>query len=217
MTVEGETVQVWNRGTSASANLFYNADHLDSDYNGVDLMATKRMSNRWSLLAGASFGRARSATRGGDRANPNNTENPYDDNPLNANDRPWSTRASGNYEAPYQIFVSGTWQFQSGAPETTTVLVPANAVTPNLAQGAQAVQVLPTGDVRFPNIAQLDLSIRKSFRLGGSKRFTPRLDVFNLTNESSITSWVTQLGPTYHRPSLIQHGRMWKFDFTYDF
>ena len=96
-------------------------------------------------------------------------------------------------------------------------MLAANAVTPNLAQGAQAVQVLPTGDVRFPNIAQLDLSIRKSFRLGGSKRFTPRLDVFNLTNESSITSWVTQLGPTYHRPSLIQHGRMWKFDFTYDF
>ena len=123
---------------------------------------------------------------------------------------------SGNVELPWQFFVSGTWQHQTGAPETTTVSVTNATVT--LAQGTQVVQVAPVGDVRFPNVAQLDLNIRKSFTLSGTgQRLTPRVEIFNATNESTITARVTQLGPTYHRPSLIQHGRLIKFELGYDF
>ena len=135
---------------------------------------------------------------------------------MSAADRPWSYRVSGNVELPRQIFVSGTWQHQIGAPETTTVSVTNATVT--LAQGTQVVQVAPLGDVRFPNVAQLDLNIRKSFTLpGSSQRLTPRIEMFNLTNEGTITAWVSQLGPTYHRPSLIQHGRLIKFELGYEF
>ena len=48
------------------------------------------MSRRWSLLSGASFGRTRRASRGGNRNDPNVLA-AFDDNPLW---RPWSYRAS---------------------------------------------------------------------------------------------------------------------------
>jgi len=211
----GETVQVWNRPSTASANLFYNSSETNTDYKGTDLSVTKRFSKRWSMLSGATFGRARQTTRGGNRNDPN-IVNAYDDNPLSAADRPWSYRVSGNIELPWQVFVSGTWQHQVGAPETTTVTVTNASVT--LAQGTQVVQMAPVGDVRFPNVAQLDLNIRKTIPLGATgQRLTPRVEMFNLTNESTITAWVSQLGPTYHRPSLIQHGRLIKFELGYEF
>ena len=213
--VSGQTVQVWNRPSSASANLFYNSGETDTNYDGADLSLTKRFNRRWSMLSGATFGRARVATRGGNRNDPN-ILNAYDDNPLSTADRPWSYRVSGNYELPWQFFVSGTWQHQIGAPETTTVSVTNATVT--LAQGTQVVQVAPLGDVRFPNVAQLDLNIRKTFTIpGSSQRLTPRVEIFNATNEATITAWVTALGPTYHRPSLIQHGRLIKFELGYEF
>ena len=120
--VSGETVQVWNRPSTASANLFYNSGETDTDYKGVDLSVSKRFSKRWSMLSGATFGRARLTTRGGNRNDPN-ILNTYDDEPISGADRPWSYRVSGQYELPWQVFVSGTWQHQVGAPETTTVSV----------------------------------------------------------------------------------------------
>ena len=41
----------------------------------------------------------------------------------------------------------------------------------------------------------------------------PRIDFYNLTNEAVITNWLTTLGPTYHRASTVQQGRMIKLGF----
>jgi hypothetical protein len=113
--------------------------------------------------------------------------------------------------------VSATGQYQIGAPETTTVLVTNQTIT--LAQGSQSVIVAPIGNVRLPNIAQLDLDVRRPFRLGqtGRTRVAPRLEFFNATNNDTITGWVTQLGPTYHTPSSIQRGRLIKLELDLDF
>ena len=47
---------------------------------------------------------------------------------------PWSYRASGVYEFPYQISLSATGQYYQGFPENTTVSVGNNTVA--LTQGA---------------------------------------------------------------------------------
>jgi hypothetical protein len=209
----GRTVQVWNRGTAASANLHSNSKDADTNYHGGDITLRKRMSDRWSMQGGASFGKVTAATRGGNRNDPNITS-AFDSNVITEGDRPWSYRLSGVYELPYQLFLSGTWQFQAGPPETTIVLVTNQTIA--LAQGNQSVQVAPVGDVRFPNTATLDLNIRKVWRLG-RQTLAPRLEIFNATNESTITAWVSQLGPTYHRPSGLQRGRLIKLELAYDF
>jgi hypothetical protein len=43
------------------------------------------------------------------------------------------------------------------------------------------------------------------------------IDIFNATNESTISAWVTQLGPTYHRPSTIQRARLIKVGLNIEF
>jgi hypothetical protein len=211
----GETVQVWRRPSAASANLFYNSSDLDTDYNGVDLTLSKRMSNRWSLLAGATFSQYLGTTAGGNRNDPNIVLNPYDADRTLGNDRPWSYRVSGVHQLPYEVSVSGTWMYQAGGPETTTVVVRNDTIT--LPQGSQTVVVREVGSVRLPTQTTLDLNFRKDFRLGSGQRLVPRLEIFNVLNNSSIQSWVTTLGPTYQRPSLIQHGRLWKLEMAYDF
>jgi hypothetical protein len=210
----GQTVQVWNRGTTAAAFLNYNDPDLDLTYHGLDVTLTKRMNHRWSMTGGGSFGHARVKSRGGDRNDPNVIESPYDTG-VPFGDRPWSYRMTGVYQAPWDLSVSGTWQYMIGAPETTTVLVTNQTIS--LAQGNQSVVVAPVGDVRLPNIASLDLSVRRRFVLGPGKSLSPRIDIFNATNQATISGWVSQLGPTYHNPSEIQRGRLIKFELAYDF
>jgi len=210
----GKTVQVWNRGTSASAFLNYNSPELDLNYNGLDVTLTKRMGNGFSLAGGASFGRARVTTRGGNRNDPNITESPYDAGLPNS-DAPWSYRLSGVYLLPYDISFSGTAQYQVGAPETTTVLVTNQTIS--LAQGNQSVVVAPIGDIRLPNIVEIDINVRRSFKVGRSQRISPRFEVFNVTNNATINGWISQLGPTYHTPNSIQRGRLIKMEVSFDF
>ena len=71
---------------------------------------------------------------------------------------------SGIYELPYGVSASGTWQFQAGAPEETTVVVTNATIT--LPQGNQTLRVREFGDMRLPNVAGLDLSFRKTVPRG---------------------------------------------------
>ena len=67
---------------------------MDLDYKGGDITVNKRMSNRWALMAGASWGRVTSRTRGGLRSDPH-ILNYFDQETLADADRPWSYRLSG--------------------------------------------------------------------------------------------------------------------------
>jgi hypothetical protein len=136
---------------------------------------------------------------------------------LLGNDVPWSYRLSGVYDLPYRIAsMSGTLQYYKGVPESTTVSVGSGAVPGGLTQVTQTLLVEPRGAVRLPNVFSLDISLRKQVRLG-SKFFEPRLDFYNLTNESTVTNWLQTLGSTYHRASTIQAGRMIKAGFNFEF
>jgi uncharacterized protein YaiE (UPF0345 family) len=210
----GQQVTVFNQSPALKGkvdNVFYNDPAGDTKYNGWDLTVNKRMQNHWSVLGGASFGKTTGDVLGGDLNNPNSSQYRFGNV---GNDVPWSYRMSGVYETFYGVSVSGTYQYSKGQPEQTSVLV--NSQTVALTQTTQTVVTQPRGTVRMPNVAQLDMSIRKNIRARG-KTFTPRIDFYNLTNESAITSWITQLGPTYHRASTIQHGRVMKLGFNLDF
>ncbi len=213
----GETVVVHNQKVEFRGRndlVFDNEEALDSNYNGGDVTVQKRMSNGWSLMAGASYGRSIGDVLGGDLNNPNGLEYRRG---LLGNDVPWSYRVSGIYDLPYQIAsLSGTMQYYKGVPESTTVLVGSNAVPGGLTQGSQTILVQPRGTVRLPDVFSLDFSLRRVFRTGSST-FEPRIDFYNLTNEATITNWLTQLGSTYHRASTIQAGRMIKLGFNYEF
>jgi outer membrane receptor protein involved in Fe transport len=210
----GQTVTVYNQAAALKGkvdNLFFNSTAGDTKYNGWDITLNKRMQNHWSVLGGVSLGKTKGDTIGGDLNNPNGNEFRYG---IVGNDVPWSYRMSGVYETFYGVSVSGTYQYNKGAPDLTTIQV--TSATVALTQTTQNVYPEARGTHRLPNVAQLDMSIRKNFRFAG-KTFTPRIDFYNLTNESAVTAWITQLGSTYHRASTIQHGRVFKLGVNADF
>ena len=141
--------------------------------------------------------------------------NNYDGGNVTTDDRPWSLRLSGEYELPYASSLGGTWQLQAGAPEITTVLVTSQTLA--LPQGNQAIWVAPVGQTRYPTVASMDLTVRRTWRLSNGRTVVPRLQMFNILNNATIDAWVAQLGPTYHRPSNIQRARLINFDLSVGF
>ena len=168
-------------------HLFDNEEALDSNYNGGDITLNKRMSDGWSLMAGASFGKSIGDVLGGNLNNPNSLEFRRG---LLGNDVPWSYRLSGVYDLPYRIAtVSGTMQYYNGVPESTTVSVGSGAVPGGLTQVTQSSswsRAAPSGfRTCFRSISAW------ADRSGvGTTSFEPRLDFYNLTNEATVTNWL---------------------------
>jgi hypothetical protein len=206
----GQTVTVYNQAPALRGkndNLFYSDREGDTIYNGADLTFNKRMSNRWSLLAGGSFGKTTGDPLKGDPLNGdlNNPNNDAYRHGIVGNDTPWSYRLSGVYELPYQVAVSGTGQYYAGFPEQKSVLV--NSATVALTQSSQTLFVSNRGDTRLPNVFELDMSLRRSIKLH-EKTLEPRIDIYNVTNASTILGRVSQLGSAYLRASTIMRGRL---------
>ncbi len=216
----GRPVTVYNQAPALRGKADYlwdNYSDFDTNFNGTDISVTKRLSNRWSMNGGASFGKtvgdiyATSSNNAQvDLNNPNNTFRQG----VVGNDVPWSYRMSGVYELPYQVSVSGTAQYYQGFPDTTTVSVGNNTVA--LIQGTQTLTVEPRGTMRLPPVKSLDVSGRKTLKLG-ARSIEPRIDLYNLTNEAGVLGRITQLGPTYLRISNIQRGRLIKLGVNVEF
>jgi hypothetical protein len=211
----GQTVTVFNQSPALRGKIdmvWDNDPEMDSTYNGGDVTLNKRLSDGWMMTGGISLGKNVGYVGNADLNNPNSKEFSRG---ISGDDVPVSLRMSGLYELPWGLSLSGSYQYQSGFPELTTVSVGNNTVA--LTQGTQAVIVNERGDVRYPTLHQVDFSLRKAIRMGGSRVFQPRLDIYNATNNATIRTWVTQLGSTYHRPSAIQRGTLIKAGFHYDF
>lgn len=215
----GRQVTVYNQDPllrGKSDVVWENNSGLDTEFNGADFSVAKRMSSHWSLNGGASFGKTVGdiyPTTSAATADLNNPNFQFRRG-LGSTDVPYSYRASGVYEFPYQISLSATAQYYAGFPELTTVSVGNNTVV--LTQGATTLTVAERGNTRLPAVTSMDLSVRKFWRVG-SLKLEPRLDVFNLTNQATILGRVTQLGSTYGRVSGIQRGRLVKGGFSVEF
>ena len=85
-----------------------------------------------------------------------------------------------------------------------------------LTQGTQALTVEPRGTTRLPPVKSLDVSVRKTWKLG-ARSIEPRIDLYNLTNEAAVLGRITQLGPTYLRISNTQRGRLIKLGVNVEF
>ena len=217
------TVVVYGRPSTASANMFLNSPLADTTYSGADVTINKRMSSHFSVTGGATYGKtnqvsATSATVAtGDLNNPNVTNNPFYLGGITTGDRPWSYRVSGVVQLPYAFEFSGTQVVQAGATEQTTAqILAADGATLGSGVSSLTVNTNRIGDVRYPALKQLDMSLRRNFRYHG-KSVSPRLDFFNASNDATITTWGTLLGPTYHVPTGVQRGRAVKFSLSAEF
>jgi hypothetical protein len=210
----GEQVTVYNLNPALRGQfdfLFDNFPELDSAFNGVDLTANKRMTDRWMVMAGLSLGKNVGDIYGtADLSNPNNTFR----RGVIEFDVPVSFKLSAAYELPYAVSVSANLQHFTGFPEEDEVVVGSNTVP--LTQVSQRVVIAPRGTNRLPNVNAFDMAVRKRFRFG-SVTAEPAMEVFNLSNANTVQGRITTFGAAYHRATSIMRGRMFRFGLNVKF
>ena len=175
-------------------------------YDGVTMMATKRMANRWqgvfSLVLSKSEGRLGSSARftptsaqssqagsfGRDAAGPNdfvNTEGRL------IGDRPVVAKAQVLYQFPWGILGSVNLQHQTGRLYSRAVRVSGLGFP----SAPQINMESNTGDRRVEDVNLIDARIQKAFRLSGEAlRLEVFMDALNLTNSDQAESIGSSLG-----------------------
>ncbi len=171
-----------------------NVPDRDRVYNGVELTARKRYSDRWQASLSYAYNDAKDYWR-----SPNAYEDPTNIDKYSGfqyapesggsgidnifTNAKWLVKANGIYTLPlWEIGLSGNYSVRQGYP------FPQFVQTPTRPNGAGRASVLldPLGDVRHPNLQTLDFRVDKAFRFGASARIIPSLDVFNVSNSNTI-------------------------------
>ncbi|MCC6990886.1 MAG: hypothetical protein IT181_17905 [Acidobacteria bacterium] len=185
-TGDDGTFQFYDRRSTALNQTFFTNDRsYRQTYNGLEITATKRMSNRWQMVAGYTF--ARSRIEGlSVNINPNtliNVTGPLAGQNTNFNgqigDRPHQFKVTGTYVLPfYDIGVAANFNAQSGIPITRQVVV-AQTVG-----GNSTVNVEPLGSFRLPKRVVGDVRVFKTVRFGGARELEASVDFNNVTNNN---------------------------------
>jgi len=232
------TATVYNLVSSFNGlqnNVIDNDSYLNTDYNGVEITAMKRMSHRGQMTGGftagkntgglntggaasgqaSTIGTAGSATEA-DLNDPNAT---LYSNGIVGNDSRYAFRLSGSYRAPADITVAGSLVSNTGYPYVSTYTVTralAAAAGVTLTRANQTIFLSDRGDERLPSVTLIDLRISRSFRFG-NRRIEPTFDIFNLGNASTVTSLNAGVGTTYRVPSGIVSPRIMKVGLVLNF
>jgi hypothetical protein len=190
-----------------------NVDILRSNYDGIQFDFQKRMSNRWQVLAGASFQKHRGFDHSGtytgvDFSNPNSAIN-RDDGSVFI-DLPWTVTASGTYQLPYGVLFSGKYTARAGDPlNRTTVFTGLTA-----SQASETIRLAQRGTDRTEKVTKfVDLRLARRVRIG-SASVEPALDLFNVLNANHVLLQTEQIGTTWGRPTRILTPRIIRFGLT---
>src|SRR5262249_43275952 len=203
---DGAPIQAFNLDAAHLAitttnNVTMNVPNADDDYYTWELTGTKRMSDRWSLLAAYSWTKSfdNAGTYFGQRVRTNNL-------PLTPNDMintgggryeftAWTMKLHGTYEAAYGIKLTPILRYQAGQPIGRVFV----ATGLNYSTWVTALAE-PMGTRRQDNITLFDIRAEKGFPLPGNFRVSGLLDVFNLFNTNAEQNTSYNSGTSFLRP-----------------
>jgi hypothetical protein len=164
----------------ATQRLTNRPDHHRS-FNGLELTARKRYSDRWMVNASVALNDTRDHWES-PAAYDDPTTIPFEDNAqVEANNARWVVNLSGQYTLPWQINVGMNYFARQGFPFVRTILSPSRA---NRA-GTIQIPLEPIGESRLDTLQLLDLRIEKLLDLPRGVRVAAGLDIFNLANANT--------------------------------
>ncbi len=179
-----------------------------NEYFGLDLIFTKRLSNRW--MFDGSFTWQRQIAHYGKKGylSPNNIwayeGRPYA--PLVGGaagkidqyaETPWMVKFSGIYQAPFDINLAATFNARAGwiIREYFTFV---NYTLPNPASRSFTLDMTPFGSERLPNLYHLDLRIEKMVKFADTGRIYLMIDLFNALNSKTPIRRYQKYHGTYY-------------------
>jgi len=131
-------------------------------------------------------------------------------------------KVSGSYQLPKRIQVNAAFQSYSGptlptrwsigrtlryAADCTGPCTPGALVIPNLTPTTYVLDLTPPGSAYYDRQTQLDLGVRKIFRIQ-KYQFSAQADLFNALNVSYVKSQNTTLGSSFGQPLDVLQPRM---------
>ena len=178
-TADDGTFEFFNRLSASSLTFFTNDPTSLQTYKGIEITATKRMSQRWQMLAGYTFSRTR-ISGVSVNTNPNNLI--FADGLVTGQlgDRPHQFKLTGTYVLPwYEIGLAGNFNSQSGIAVTRQVSTALSV------GGTTTVNVEPSGSHRLDTRTAMDLRIFKSFAWA-NRSLETSVDFNNITNANTV-------------------------------
>jgi hypothetical protein len=193
-TADDSTYQFFQRTSALGRAVITTDPTAVQSYKGIELTVTKRLSNRWQMLAGYTFSHSRIDNLSVDNS-PNfliNT-NGYITSDIavtgaarcngcgaaNA-DRPHTFKATGMYVLPFHdVILSANVLVQSGPAITRQISRALNF------GAAQTINLAPLGSDRLDLENKIDLRVGKLFRIN-NRDLEVTMDVDNLTNQNWV-------------------------------
>jgi len=194
-TSDDGTYSFFQRISAANRTLVTNDPKVVQSYKGLEITLTKRLSNRWQMLAGYTYGRNRIENSSVD-VSPNFLINM--DGNITADgqvtgasrcagcaqansDRPNQFKLTGMYVLPWQeVILSGNFRSQQG-PAFTRQISRALAIG-----AAQTINLEPLGSSRIGTLTTIDLRVGKLFRFNTSRSLEASIDFDNLMNADTV-------------------------------
>ncbi len=179
-TADDGTFQFYDRLSTANLTYLTNDRTSLQTYNGVEITASRRMANRWQMLAGYTFSKTR-ISGVSVNINPNALINASGPLAGQIGDRPHQFKLTGTYLSPWwDIGFAGNLNAQSGIAITRQV---STALTVG---GTTTVNVEPLGSHRLDKRIASDLRAFKTFHMGGAKSLEASVDFNNITNTNTV-------------------------------
>lgn len=197
---------------------WFNRDNDADFFHTMEFTATKRLSNKWSMLA--SFDLTKNHTwitqsTGGEAGNLSSAARPLTPNQayfgLNRT-WDWVFKAVGTYDLPYKLQMAAFYNYLAGTANYRTVLFTG---IPQL--GSVTVPVEPFGSQRNPPINVMNLRLARVFPFKERFKVEATADLFNMFNSNAATSVSYLTGPTYKSVSAITPPAIARFGATFSF
>jgi hypothetical protein len=211
------------QGAAFQEPMLVNDKRSEGNYRSVEVAATKRMSNRWMMMASYSATKLHvpfvsntagltDFTGGGGLTVILATFDPNAEIFAENNTWEWIGRLSGAYVFPWDLTASANFEQRSGDPWARQVSVTGGRTIP---QNRQRVEDI--GARRLDTINILNLRGEKGFRVRNGQRIAVQLNLYNALNINTATAVTPLSGPNFNVPSAITRPRLGEVGLTYSF
>ena len=179
-TSDDGTYGFYERLSPANRVIITNDRNVTQSYRGLELTLTKRLSDRWQMLAGYTLSKNKIEGVSVD-VSPNFLINADGNITTAANaDRPHQFKLTGMYLVPFHdLIVSGNFSAQQGPPVTRQISRAVGFAT------NQIINLEPLGSTRLDTLTKIDLRVGKLFRFG-NRSLEATVDFDNLTNAATV-------------------------------
>ncbi|MFC2156680.1 carboxypeptidase regulatory-like domain-containing protein [Acidobacteriota bacterium] len=221
ITVSGQTYdyEYWAPSThrfDLPNQILENRRGWSAHYTGLEVIATKRMSNRWMLNASFTIQRNIDRYREGSYTDPTNIDKL--DGGSNFNEPRWMAKLNFLYQLPWGINFSGFAYARQGTISVPWIRVFAPERRAKGWGSFAQILVEEYGKTRMPDFYKVDISLSKNFNLGRYGRLTIQADAFNVFNFHHTLGRMSALhSPRYGEIGGILNPRVIRFGLRYRF